>query len=188
MTSIRNSIQNVQNGFRRSPKWNKTIILKIVQYLWNRIKSLEMCSLRWFSRRGNHAPIWSSIVGNSVSSKRDNVLRSWPTRGFERVRLRKGHSKCYWNHAIFLRRTFTLIVIRYPFDTSDIYIYIYICRIRTYDGRLSPFLFVGLATVLLYCYLDMLNLYLTRSAIKPRVPVFLWEGKLYLERSLFLKG
>lgn len=124
MTSIRNSIQNVQNGFRRSPKWNKTIILKIVQYLWNRIKSLEMCSLRWFSRRGNHAPIWSSIVGNSVSSKRDNVLRSWPTRGFERVRLRKGHSKCYWNHAIFLRRTFTLIVIRYPFDTSDIYIYI----------------------------------------------------------------
>lgn len=69
-----------------------------------------------------------------------------------------------------------------------IYIYIYICRIRTYDGRLSPFLFVGLATVLLYCYLDMLNLYLTRSAIKPRVPVFPWEGKLYLERPLFLKG
>lgn len=82
-----------------------------------------MCSPRWFSRRGNHTLIWTSIVANSVSSKRDNVLRSW---GFERVRLRKGHSKCYWNHAIFLRRTFTLIVIRCPFDTSDIDIYIYI--------------------------------------------------------------
>lgn len=125
-TSLRKSIQNVQNSFQRPAKWNKTIVLKIVQYLWNRIKSLEMCSPRWFSRRGNHAPIWSSIVGNSVSSKRDNVLRSWPTRGFERVRLRKGHSKCYWNHAIFLRRTFTLIVIRCLFDTSDMYIYTYI--------------------------------------------------------------
>lgn len=57
-------------------------------------------------------------------------------------------------------------------STLVIYIYIYICRIRTYDGRLNPFLFVGLATVLLYCYLDMLNLYLTRSAIRPRGSCF----------------
>lgn len=146
-----------------------------------------MCSPRWFSRRGNHTLIWTSIVGNSVSSKRDNVLRSWPTRGFERVRLRKGHSKCYWNHAIFLRRTFTLIVIRCPFDTSDIDIYIYICRIRTYDGRLNPFLFVGLATVLLYCYLDMLNLYLTRSAIRPRGSCFSLGREIVFGKTTIFK-
>lgn len=72
-------------------------------------------------------------------------------------------------------------------STLVIYIYIYICRIRTYDGRLNPFLFVGLATVLLYCYLDMLNLYLTRSAIRPRGSCFSLGREIVFGKTTIFK-